>query len=92
MRGSSGARSARGDRPVADVGAPWFTQASVDTERARQLHAGFEPIAGSVYFAADLLGRFVHVQPAPKGSKAAPGGADPPSSRDDVPGLGRTDE
>ena len=56
--GPSGAPSALGDRTAADLSAPWFTQASVDTERARRLRAAFEPIAASVYFAPEVHDAF----------------------------------
>ena len=41
-----------------DAPAPSFTQASVDAERARRLHASFEPIAASVYFAPEVHDAF----------------------------------
>jgi Helix-turn-helix family len=42
------------DEPVVDDAAPPFAQTAEDADKARRLHAGIEPIAGSVYFAPEV--------------------------------------
>lgn len=56
--GSGRAPSAPGGGTANDHTAPSFSQSGVDAERARRLHAGFEPVAASVYFAPEVHDAF----------------------------------